>query len=122
MTKYISLFALLAITSLHQTGCAVEDPAYTDQSAALASHEVGSPAEPAGEVAPDESSDIGTESGTWQLIGGESCFDVCMGTCSQCGFTPLCPPTPRGRSCPTLDATCWHFTSRTPNAQEYQCM
>lgn len=125
MIRYISSFALLAIISLHQTGCTVEDPEYTDRGAALASHGVGSPAEPAAlasEVAPDESSDIGTESGTWQLVGTESCFDVCMGSCSQCGFTPLCPPSPRGRSCSTSYARCWHFTSKTPNAQEYECM
>lgn len=125
MIRYISSFALLAIIALHPAGCAVENPEYADQSAALASHEVSAPAEPEelpGEPAPAESSDVGTEAGTWQLIGSESCFDVCLSSCSACGFTPRCPPSPRGKSCPTIGATCWHFTSNTPNAQEFECM
>jgi len=125
MTRYISLCALFAIISFHQTGCTMEDPEYTDQSAALEAHEVSSPAEPqslATELAPSESSDIGTESGTWVRVGAESCFDVCMSSCSACGFTPRCPANAgSGRSCPTVGVLCWHFTSNSLSAQELEC-
>lgn len=126
MTRYAQIFALFVIIAFHQTGCTVEDPQYADESAALESHDVSAlPAQEdlVSESAQSESSDIGIESGTWQLVGSEYCPDLCGGTCTSCGiFSPSCPPSPRGQACDPLHATCWTIMSGNLYAREWECL
>jgi hypothetical protein len=58
--------------------------------------------------------------GTWSLMGVENCYDLIMDSCYSRLWTPSCPPSPAGKSCPTLGATCWNVKSASI-LEEYIC-
>ncbi|WP_052517718.1 hypothetical protein [Archangium violaceum] len=58
--------------------------------------------------------------GVWVLTGAENCYDLIMASCYTRSWTPSCPTSPAGKSCPSVGASCWQVASASV-LREYTC-